>query len=153
MTTLRGEVYEKRVQIAARPEIVFSYFTDPQKMLEWKGVEAELDPVPGGIYRVNVTGRETARGQYLEVTPYTRVVFSWGWEGSPDVPPGSSTVEVTLTPERGGTLLVLRHGNLPSPAMGPHAEGWEHYLERLALRLAGEDPGVDPWTQAPAASN
>ena len=84
MVTFSGDVVEKRVQIKARPEIVFSYFTDPVKMLEWKGVEAELEPKPGGIYRVNVTGRDIAHGEYVEVSPYTRVVFTWGWEGSPD---------------------------------------------------------------------
>ncbi len=147
MTTLQGEVYEKQMFIAARPEVVFTYFTDPGKMLEWKGVEADLDARPGGIYRVNVTGRDTAEGQYLEVTPYTRVVFTWGWQGSPELPPGASTVEVTLLPDAGGTMLTLRHGNLPEGQRAGHAEGWEHFLPRLAIRAGGGDPGVDPWTQ------
>lgn len=151
MVTFSGNVVERRVRIEARPEVVFSYFVDPVKMLEWKGVEAELDPQPGGIYRVNVTGREVARGEYQEVTPHSRVVFSWGWEGNDQVPPGSSTVEVTLTPDGTGTLLVLRHGNLPEAAGAGHAEGWDHYLPRLAIRAGGGDPGVDPWTQPPPA--
>jgi uncharacterized protein YndB with AHSA1/START domain len=149
MVTFSGNVVERRMRIEARPEVVFQYFVDPAKMLEWKGVEAELDPRPGGIYRVNVTGREVARGEYMEVTPHSRVVFSWGWEGNPEVPPGSSTVEVTLTPDGTGTLLVLRHGNLPEAAGAGHAEGWDHFLPRLATRAAGGDPGVDPWTQPP----
>lgn len=149
MVTFSGNVVERRVRIEARPEVVFQYFIDPAKMLEWKGVEAELDPQPGGIYRVNVTGREVARGEYQEVTPHSRVVFSWGWEGNEQVPPGSSTVEVTLTPDGTGTLLVLRHGNLPEGAGGAHAEGWDHFLPRLATRAGGGDPGIDPWTQSP----
>ena len=116
-------------------------------MLEWKGVEAQLEPKPGGVYRVNVTGRDIVHGTYVEVTPYTRVVFTWGWEGSDEVPPGSSTVEVTLTPVTEGTLLVLRHGDLPAGDTG-HSDGWDHYLERLVIRANGDDPGVDPWTQA-----
>ncbi len=84
----------REVRINAKPETVFPFFTDPAKMLRWKGVDAMLDPRPGGIYRVNVTGRNVARGEYLEVTPYSRVVFTWGWEGETiPVPPGSSTVE------------------------------------------------------------
>ena len=69
-------VVVKEVRIAARPETVFPFFTDPVKMLLWKGVEADLDPQPGGIFRVNVTGTAVARGEYLEVTPNTRVVFT-----------------------------------------------------------------------------
>lgn len=143
-----GEVLEHQVRIAARPEVVFDYFTDPVKMMEWKGTDAMLDPRPGGIYRVNVTGRDIAKGEYLEIVPHTRIVFTWGWESGP-LPPGSTTVEVTLIPDGEGTLLRLRHSGLPSEATGAHAEGWEHYLPRLAQAAAGIDPGPDPWTQGP----
>ena len=80
------------------PEVIFGFFTDPAKMVQWKGTEAMLDPRPGGTYRVNVTGREIARGEYLEITPYTRIVFTWGWEEGP-ITPGSTTVEVRLIPD------------------------------------------------------
>ena len=84
------------MRVDARPENIFPFFTDPGKMVLWKGDEADLDPRPGGIYRVNVTGRDVARGQYLEVVPNRRVVFSWGWERAAR-PSGraASTVEVT----------------------------------------------------------
>jgi uncharacterized protein YndB with AHSA1/START domain len=141
-------VIEREVRIAASPEVVYSFFTDPVKMVQWKGIYAHLDARRGGIYRVNVTGRDIAVGEYVELTPYTRIVFTWGWEGSP-IPPGSTTVEVDLTPEGSGTLLHLRHHGLMSEAVGEHAIGWDHFLPRLAVAAAGGDPGVDPWIQAP----
>ena len=147
MTTPRpSSAIEQEVRVAARPEIVFSFFVDPARMLQWKGISAELDSRPGGIYRVDVTGEDVARGEYTEVVPYSRVVFTWGWEseGSP-VPPGSSTVEVTLTPDGDGTLVRLRHSGLPENASADHAEGWAHYLARLATVAGGGDPGPDPW--------
>ena len=75
-------------------------------MTRWKGSSATLDPRPGGIYHVEVTGRDVARGQYVEVTPFSRVVFTWEWEseGGP-VSPGASTVEITLIPDGAGTIL------------------------------------------------
>ena len=92
-------VVEKTVRVAARPETVFPFFTDPKKMAMWKGTEIDIDPRPGGLYRVNVNGRDVASGKYVEVTPNSKVVFTWGWEGKDqEVPPGASTVEVTLTP-------------------------------------------------------
>jgi uncharacterized protein YndB with AHSA1/START domain len=46
------DAVEHEIRIAARPETVFSYFTDPSKMVEWFGVEAMLDPRPSGICRI-----------------------------------------------------------------------------------------------------
>ena len=76
------------VHIDAEPETVFAFFTDPDKMIQWKGRRAELDPRPGGVYRVDVTGEHVARGEYVELDPPHRVVFTWGWEGGDAVPPG-----------------------------------------------------------------
>lgn len=136
----------REVRIAARPETVFEFFTDPEKMIRWKGVKAELDPRPGGVYRVDVTGRgAVAVGEYVEIDPPRRVVFTWGWEGTP-ITPGSTTVEVTLTPDGDGTLLRLVHRDLPPDAASEHGEGWDHYLGRLTVAAPGGDPGADPNT-------
>lgn len=143
-----ADAVEREILVDAPPDVVFEHFVDPVLMCRWKGVTAELDPRPGGVYRVNVTGRDVASGTYVEVVPYTRVVFTWGWEG-PDsaLPPGSSTVEVTLRPAGGGTLVRLRHTGLPTAQRGGHTEGWDHFLPRLQTAAAGGDPGPDPWAQ------
>ena len=141
-----GGAVEQEVRgIAARPETVFEFFIDPEKMTRWKGSSASLDPRPGGLYRVNVTGRDVANGKYVEITPHSRVVFTWGWEaeGNP-VPPGSSTVEISLTPDGDGTLLRLRHTGLPAEEGETHTQGWAHYLQRLSIAAVGQDPGPDP---------
>ncbi|MGE0057583.1 MAG: SRPBCC domain-containing protein [Dehalococcoidia bacterium] len=148
MNEAGADVIEREIRIAARPEVVFSFFTDPAKMVLWKGMTAALDPRPGGIYRVNVTGRDIASGNYTEITPFTRIVFTWGWENSP-IPPGSTTVEVDLTPDGDGTLLRLRHRGLTGVTVEEHAMGWDHYLPRLAEVAGGGDPGADPWIQVP----
>ena len=137
-------VVEREVLVAAPPDLVFAYFTDPERMRTWMGVRCELQPRPGGVFRVDVNGRNTARGEFVEVVPYTRVVFSFGWEGADQpVPPGSSTVEVTLQPSQGGTLVRLRHHGLPEAAVEAHTQGWTHYLARLRIAAEGGDPGPD----------
>jgi uncharacterized protein YndB with AHSA1/START domain len=140
---------EREVRIEAPPDVVFKFFVEPEQMIRWTGIEATLDPRPGGIYRVNVTGEDVARGEYVEVSPNERVVFTWGWEadGHP-VPPGSSTVEITLEPDRGATIVRLRHSGLPGGPEDRHGEGWDHYLARLAVAAVGGDPGMDPWVQS-----
>ncbi len=140
---------EREVRIEAPPEVVFKFFVDPEQMIRWKGVEATLDPRPGGVYRVNVTGQDVVRGEYVEVLPNERVVFTWGWEGDGNpVPPGASTVEVTLEPDRGATIVRLRHFGLPGGPEDRHGEGWDHYLTRLAIAGTGCDAGRDPWVQS-----
>jgi uncharacterized protein YndB with AHSA1/START domain len=141
-------VVEREIRIAARPETVFDYFVDPQKMVQWKGRKAELDPRPGGIYRVELNDQAIARGEYVEIDAPSRVVFTWGWEGQESgvhaVAPGSSRVEVELTPDGDGTLVRLRHFDLPEESREIHGQGWDHYLGRLSKAAAGEDPGPDP---------
>ncbi len=141
-----AEALEKDIRISARPETVFSFLVDPAKMTRWIGINVTLDPKPGGIYRVDVDGSHIARGEYVEVTPYSRVVFTFGWEGD-DSPlqPGSSTVEITLTPDGDATVLRLRHSGLDAEQRKFHAEGWDHFVPRLGIVAEGNDPGADPW--------
>ena len=144
MQVERTDVGELEVRIEARPETVFEFFTDPEKMKRWKGTDAELDPRPGGVYRVNVTGHDVVVGEYVAVEPPTRVVFTWGWEESAEVPPGSSTVEITLTPDGEGTIVRLVHRDLPVGHGARHLEGWNHFMPRLVEVAEGRDPGPDP---------
>ena len=145
MTGTEGQAIEREVRIEAAPEEVFPFFTDASKMARWKGKSASLDPRPGGVYRVDINGRDVVRGEYIEVVPNSRVVFSWGWEGEDSaLPPGSSTVEITLTPDGDGTIVRLRHSGLPEGQRGAHVEGWTHYMARLVTAGGGGDPGPDP---------
>jgi len=82
-------------------------------------------------------------GEFVEIDPPRRVVFTWGWEGNDAVPPGSSTVEVILTPDGEGTILRLVHRDLPEEQRAEHDGGWKHFLPRLATAAAG-DQGSGP---------
>ena len=132
------------VLVDASPETIFPFFTDPEKMARWKGTTADLDPRAGGLYSVDVTHQALARGEYVEVDPPKRVVFTWGWLGDEDVPPGSSTVAVTLERRGDSTLVRLVHSGLPESKRDLHREGWEHFAERLRIAAPGGDPGPDP---------
>ena len=138
----------REVRIKAPPDEVFPFFTDPDKMIVWKAARASLDPRPGGTFWIDVTGHDVARGEYVEIDPPRRVVFTFGWEaeGSPE-PPGSTTVEVTLEPDGDGTLLRLVHSGVPEEMRQGSAGGWDHYLLRLKIAAQGSDPGPDPWAE------
>jgi uncharacterized protein YndB with AHSA1/START domain len=145
---------EREVAIAASPETVWEFLVDPIKATRWMGQECTFDARPGGVYRCAVIPGHTASGQFVELDPPRRLVFTWGWEpgaeGANPVPPGSSTIEIELVPDGDGTRLRFTHGDLPSAeAADSHGHGWDHYLERLQVAAGGGDPGEDPWITAP----
>jgi uncharacterized protein YndB with AHSA1/START domain len=140
-------VVEVEVRIAASPETVFDFLVDPDKLIQWMGRSARLDPRPGGRFHCDMNGVNIAGGEYLEVEPPSRAVFTWGWEGERmSIGPGGSTVEVLLEPDGDGTHVRLIHRDLPTEESArKHGHGWDHYLARLAAAAGGEDPGPDPW--------
>ena len=145
-------VYERTLAIDASPETVWEFLVDPEKLMRWKGINADLETQPGGIFRCEVIPGHIARGEYLEIDKPNKLVFTWGWDGSEDVPPGSSTIEIELASAGDGTSLRFVHRDLPNAeAIASHAHGWDHYLPRLETVAGGGNPGEDPWvTQAPS---
>jgi uncharacterized protein YndB with AHSA1/START domain len=152
------EVIEHEVRVAASPETVFAYFTDPTRMVQWMGDEATLDPRPGGACRIVfqpaqplVERNEVAMsGEFVEVDPPRRIVFTWGFETEMfATPPQSTAVEISLTPDGEETVVRLVHRRLHPEAVAFHRTGWEHYLPRLATVAEGRDPGPDPWYDDP----
>jgi uncharacterized protein YndB with AHSA1/START domain len=145
-------VYERTIAIDASPETVWEFLVDPEKLMRWKGINADLDPHPGGVFRCEVIPGHVARGEFVEVDPPNRLVYTWGWDGNDKVPPGSSTIEVELASDGNGTSLRFVHRDFPdADQANSHAHGWDHYLPRLELAAAGRDPGEDPWVaEAPS---
>jgi uncharacterized protein YndB with AHSA1/START domain len=129
----------RELLIDAAPETVFAHFTDPSLLTKWMGRLAWLDPRPGGLMRLDYNGFDIMRGEYVEVNPPTRLVFTWGWESlaGDDTPPGSSRVEATFTPEGRGTRLHIRHSGLAPVLVAPHVHGWDLFLPNLAAVATG----------------
>lgn len=135
MTEHEGAIVEETLRIHAHPETVWRYWTDPQRMCEWWGAAAQLDPRPGGVCRVELDGGGVMHGEYVEVEPYARIVFTFGWErtdGAPNIAPGSTRVEIRLIEDEGDTIMTLRHTGLPDAERDRHGDGWAHFLPLLA---------------------
>ena len=128
----------RTVDIEAAPEAVFAYFVDAARLDRWLTVGATLDPRAGGVCVQHHAAADPERGPFamqgtfLEVDPPRRVVFTWGFtDPEVGVPPGSTVVEVTLTPAGAGTRVTLVHRDLPAAAADEHAAGWTEMLGRL----------------------
>jgi uncharacterized protein YndB with AHSA1/START domain len=131
---------EQTTRIAASPATVWTFWTQPERVTEWLGVTADVVAEPGGTFRVAMENGVTMRGEFTELDPPRRLAFTFGWEqnlpGEP-LAPGSTLVEVTLTPDDDGTVLVLRHFDMPATHAADHEKGWSHLVgDRLAAAVA-----------------
>lgn len=139
MTVIQSEPLVRELWIDAAPEIVFGFLTEAEKLARWMGQSATVEPRPGGVLRIDFNGSDIARGQFVEIVPPERVVFTWGWEGDGAMPPpGTSTVEITLRRDGSGTSLRLEHRDLPAAALTTHGEGWDHFLPKLVGAAASD---------------
>ena len=134
-------VMEQR--IAAPPATVYRYLTESDKWKLWQGSDATLHAQPGGLFSMVMGNGMNARGQFVELIQDERVVFTWGWIDQPGIPPGSTTVEITLSGDADGTLLVLTHRSIPEDESAMQEMGWQHYLPRLAIVASGGTPDAD----------
>ena len=145
--------FEKSTVLPVSPDEAFALITEPDRLRRWQTVSARVDLRAGGEYRFTITPGHVARGTYREVVPGRRLVFGWGWEAGADLGPDASIVTVTIEPQGDGTLVRLVHDGLTDEQETGHAEGWNHYFERLELAAATGDAGPDDWAAAPAELN
>lgn len=128
--------------IGAPPDRVFAAWTDPDLLARWMSpvghAEAEVEPWIGGRLRVTMVGGDVRiehRGEYREVLPNRRLVFTWQ---SPYTGPEPSVVTVELEPDEAGTRLTLIHERLPAEAVESHRGGWGPILDRLVELVVEE---------------
>ncbi len=90
----------------------------------------------GGAFRWDLTNSDgekmTMRGEYRELQPGRKIVFTWQWQDDEDWENHISIVTVELSDRDGDTELRLTHGQLPNEASRDgHTRGWESALDKL----------------------
>src|SRR5262245_15913323 len=108
---------------------------------DWQTPVAEIDVRVGGglrlVMRSPAGGEFGGCGEYLEVTPPERLVFTWTWDGH-EGHEGTQLVEVDFR-ERGdgSTTVVLMNRGLRGEESGrSHREGWQASFDNLDRVLA-----------------
>jgi len=141
-----GTTIVQERELPATPEDVFAAFGDPESLAVWMcpgdvgSATAQVDLSVGGRFRIDMQGAEQGyahSGEFLELDPPKRLVFTWVSEWMP--PEVRSTrVSVELEPVDGGrTRIRLVHSGLPEDdTYAGHDQGWADILEKLALHLA-----------------
>jgi uncharacterized protein YndB with AHSA1/START domain len=121
---------------------VYAAWTDPAQLKQWWGPEGVqtrnfvADARVGGKYRwdlLNQEGEEmSVFGEYRELVPGKKIVFTWKWDEDEVWENRSSVVTVELSDRDGGTELCLIHEQLPSAeSRDRHNEGWNSVLDRF----------------------
>ena len=141
--------YTKTAVLPVTPDDAFALITEPERLRRWQTVSAVVNLRAGGSYQWTVTPGHVAAGTFREVEPGRRIVFGWGWDGNEDLPYDASTVTVTVEPTEGGSLVTLVHEGLTEEQAKSHAQGWDHYFERLERLATTGDAGPDEWAYAP----
>lgn len=127
--------------IKAPRQQVFAAWTDPEQLREWFGPEhvqtrrLTANPQVGGRFQWDLTSPEgeemTVKGEYREVIPNQKVVFTWQWQNDEDWMT-DSVVTVELSDAKGGTDLCLTHERLPNEkSSNGHTKGWNSSLDKL----------------------
>lgn len=132
---------EASIHIEAPQREVFDLFTTEHGLCSWMAREATVDLRPGGRWRWVHDDDVAASGEYVEVDPYRRVSFTYGWETGPfaDMAPGSTTVEVQFEPTDSGTQVTVTHTGVPEAFREAHLGGWTFFLGLLADVACGRE--------------
>lgn len=127
------------VRVDAPIEIVRTFFTDPKRLVEWWPTRATVDARVGGRLELEFDRPDgqfdRAQGTFTELTR-DRIVLTWGFPGDADLPPGSSSVEITLEPDGPATVVRLEHRGLPESHRQTHDDGWTYFLGRLSSAVS-----------------
>ena len=137
-----SESYEltREIVIQAPPATVFPFLTEEARMKEWLAEVVETEPQSGGVFHIGTLDGVHCRGEFIEIVPNEKVVFTWG--GIENLAPGESTVEIVLKSQGDATHLTLRHYNIRlKPSADSFGEGWkDHALPRLKDIAEGRTP-------------
>ncbi len=135
------------------PDETFALLTEPERLRRWLAVSASVDLRVGGDHRILCVPGHVAVGQVTEVDPGKRVVYSWGWQGNDEVPPGSTTLIVELEPVGDQTRVRLTHEGLVGEWREGHLAGWNQHLDRLVKAAVEGEAGLEPWFTDPEDKN
>ena len=132
-----------RRTLKAKRERIFRAWTQPEVMARWffpgEGWTCDVssDLRVGGLWQALMRdaqgGEHNQFGEYREVVPESRLVFTWN---CPDLGVHGSVVSVELRDADGGTELTLTHELPPDPKVrSGHEEGWQGCLGNLQKLL------------------
>jgi uncharacterized protein YndB with AHSA1/START domain len=136
-------ILQLKRSFAASREKVFNAWTIPSEIKQWFGpegcrvIDAQVDLRVGGKYRFQVSSptneKMSVHGEYREISPPAKLVYTWQWEDDPAWENLTSIVTVEFIEQNERTEIQLRHEKFPSiESRDNHEQGWSSTLEKLS---------------------
>ena len=125
------------------PEKVWQAWTDPAIVKSWFGsdpngtvLDASLDVRLGGRFEVTFQNADktqfTCTGEYKEIEPYQKLVFSWAWKDRADV---QELISIVFQAKENGTTIFFEHANIDPATTHGYESGWKSTFEKLERTL------------------
>lgn len=144
---------DRTVVIHAEPQVVFRFFTDPERWAKWWGKGSTIDAKPGGKFLIQYPEGTQAAGEVLEVQPPRRIVLTYGYVSGKLIPVGGSRLTIDVAPHARGSRVSLRHEIAEASVRDEHVQGWRYQLSLFANVVSDEvaanaASAVDAWFEA-----
>ena len=93
---------ERELLLPGEPDEAWEAVADPERLGEWLGGEVEMDPVPGGEFRIRFHDGDKRSGFVEEFEPDAHRFAFWWRQPDDEI---STRVEIRLDEAPGGTLI------------------------------------------------
>jgi uncharacterized protein YndB with AHSA1/START domain len=146
MAEKNNELIIHRVFNAPR-SLVWKAWTEPDRIRQWLAPRgftiptAEGEQKPGGRWRqvmITPEGKELRLGgEYREVDPPSRLVFTQAWDDENETPGHETIVSITFVDRGDETEMHFRQGEFKSAeSRDGHAGGWGECFDKLEEYLS-----------------
>ncbi len=144
---------DREIDIVARPETVFRFFTDPARWASWWGKGSTIEPSKGGQVRIRYPEGTEVSGEVVGIDPPREIAFTYGFVSGSPIPAGGSLVTIRVSPSPAGTRVHLTHEMADESARDHHVQGWRFQLSLFANVVAAEvaagvAESIDAWLSA-----
>lgn len=114
------KTFKKTFRINTEPSDVYSAITNPVTIGLWSGYPAVMSTEPGSefsLWEGDITGRN------IEFIPDRKIVQEWYFGEREE----KSIVTITISSEKGDSVVTVEQTNIPDEDFNDIAEGWREY--------------------------
>lgn len=116
------KTFKKTYRINTEVSDVYAALTNPFTIELWSGYPAEMSTEPGSEFSL---WEGDIQGKNLEFVQDKKIVQEWYFGDQAE----KSVVTITISPDRGNSVVTVVHTNIPDEAYDEIAEGWDdHYM-------------------------
>jgi uncharacterized protein YndB with AHSA1/START domain len=140
---------ERAIDICARRDTVFRFFTDSKYFADWWGEGSTIEGRKSGSLKILFSNGIQVSGKILEIDPPERIVFTYGYESGKPFSPEDSRVTITLQEHPSGTRLTLTHEFHDAASRDQHIQAWRYQLALFANAASKtEHADVQKWVDS-----